>query len=146
MATLTSMKLITAKKPINVSATQIRRNKMLKRIWEQMQLAKAQQNGTTFTLTRLRTVIDRETGIRKQLEVPKRIKPWWFIAENGKTALAVRYGPRVIELSKGKFAVEIATPNDLLNTLELIKVAVESGELDAQLEITAGSVRSNFKR
>lgn len=31
-------------------------------------------------------------------------------------------------------------------TLELIKTAIEAGELDTQLEATAGNVRSSFHR
>jgi len=49
------------------------------------------------------------------------VKSWVFTAENGKTAVAIRYGARVLELARGKFAVEIASPAQLIPTLELIK-------------------------
>jgi hypothetical protein len=52
----------------------------------------------------------------------------------------------VLELAKGKFAVEIASNSDIVSTLEIIKNAVESGELDAQLEAAAGNLRSGFKK
>ena len=74
------------------------------------------------------------------------VKPWWFTTENGKTAISVRYGVRVLELAKGKFAVEVATNLDIASTLEIIKSAVESGELDAQLEVAAGKLRNGFKK
>ena len=61
-------------------------------------------------------------------------------------ALAIRYGARVLELARGKFAVEIASPAQLIPTLELIKTAIDAGELDEQLAVTAGSVRASFKR
>jgi hypothetical protein len=35
---------------------------------------------------KFRSIKDKETGIRKQVEVPKRIKPWWFQTEEGKSA------------------------------------------------------------
>jgi hypothetical protein len=41
-------------------------------------------------------------GERKNVEQPKRIKPWWFTAEDGKLCLQVRYGVRVLEIGKGK--------------------------------------------
>ena len=69
-----------------------------------------------------------------------------FTTEAGKTAIAVRYGARVLELAKGKFAVEVASPAQLIPTLELIKTAIDAGELDEQLAATAGSVRASFKR
>ena len=58
----------------------------------------------------------------------------------------IRYGARVLELAKGKFAVEIASPAQLLPMLELIKTAIDAGELDEQLAATAGNVRASFKR
>jgi hypothetical protein len=55
-------------------------------------------------------------------------------------------GDSVLELAKGKFAVEVASPSQLIPTLELIKTAIDAGELDEQLEATAGSVKAAFKR
>jgi len=119
---------------------------MSRRIWEQIELAKCQAAGTQFTQTKFRTIKDAETGLRRQVEMPKRIKSWVFTTDGGKTAIAVRYGARVLELAKGKFAVEVASPAQLIPTLELIKAAIDAGELDEQLEATAGSVKSNFRR
>jgi hypothetical protein len=34
---------------------------------------------------------------------------------------------------------------DLISTLEIIKKAVEAGELDQQIEQVSGALRSNFK-
>jgi len=149
MATTTAiagLKLTTARKGISISPIQHRRNKMSRRIWEQIELARCQAAGTHYTPTKFRTIKDAETGVRRQVEMPKRIKSWVFTAENGKTAIAIRYGARVLELAKGKFAVEVPSPAQLIPTLELIKTAIDAGELDEQLEATAGSVRSGFKR
>jgi hypothetical protein len=145
-ASFANLKFTTAKKSNAVSPVQQRRNKLSKRLWEQIQLAKAQQEGTKFAVTKFRSVTDTETGLRKQIEMPKRLKAWWFATDNGKTALCVRYGARPLELAKGKFAVEIASTAELVPTLELIKSAVESGELDGQMEATAGNLRSGFKK
>jgi hypothetical protein len=144
MTTLASLKLTAAIKPASVPAIQVRRNKLARRLWEQMELAKAQESGVQFTVTKLRSVVSHDTGLRKQVEVPKRIKQWWFTADNGKLALSVRYGARLLELAKGKFAVEVASDKELVPTLELIKAAVLNGELDAAIDAASAKLRAGF--
>ena len=146
MSALSTLKLVAARKPHNVPVIQLRRQKLSKRIWEQQQLAQSQISGTPFVPTRFRSVVDRETGERKQLEMPKRIKPWWFVAENGKVCIAIRYGSWVLELSKGKPSVEVSSPEELIKALETIRKAVDAGELDSQIEQASSSLRSSFKR
>ena len=146
MATLATLKLSAAVKPTHMPAVQVRRNKLAKRLWEQTELAKAQQAGTQFTTTKFRTVVENDTGLRKQIEVSKRIKQWWFTTDSGKLALSVRYGARLLELAKGKFAVELASEKELVPTLEIIKAAVLAGELDAAMEIASAKLRSGFEK
>ena len=144
MATLATLKLSTAVKPTHMPAVQMRRNKLAKRLWEQAELAKAQQAGTQFTPTKLRTVVANDTGLRKQIEVNKRVKQWWFTTDSGKLALSVRYGARLLELAKGKFAVELVSEKEIVPTLEIIKAAVLAGELDTQIENAANKLRDGF--
>ena len=146
MATLATLKLSTAVKPTHMPAVQMRRNKLAKRLWEQSELAKAQQAGTQFTTTKFRSIDDPTTGLRKQVEVAKRVKQWWFTAENGKLALSVRYGARLLELAKGKYAVEIASEKELVPTLEIIKAAVLAGELDTAIDAASNKLRAGFQR
>ena len=144
MATLASLKLSGAVKPTHVPAVQLRRNKLAKRLWEQIELARAQQAGTTFAPTRLRSVRDTETGIRRQVETNKRVKPWWFVGDNGKVAVSVRYGTKLLELAKGKWAVEVGAEKELVPVLEVLKSAVLDGELDAAIETASNKLRSAF--
>lgn len=146
MATLSTLKLSATVKPRNVPAVQLRRNKLSNRLWEQIQLATAQLTGTEFAPVRTRSYKDTETGIRKQITAAKRVKQWWFTADNGKLIVNVRYGTRLIELAKGKTAVEVTTKADLVPTLELIKQAVEAGELDAQIAAAADKLRDGFSK
>jgi hypothetical protein len=143
MSTLAVLKLSSTKKSQSVTPAVQRRNKLNKKIAEQIQLARAHLAGANYTGTRLRTIRD-DDGIRRMVEVPKKIRAWWWNAENGKIALNVRYGARVVEITKGKTAIEIATPNDLIPTLELIKKAVDAGELDIQLETASVKLREGF--
>ncbi len=146
MATLATLKLCTAVKPTHMPAVQLRRNKLVKRLWEQAELAKAQQAGTQFTSTKFRSIADPETGLRKQVEVSKRIKQWWFTTDNGKLALSIRYGVRLLELAKGKYAVELASEKELVPTLEVIKAAVLAGELDAAIDVASNKLRAGFSK
>jgi hypothetical protein len=144
MAIFSTLKLVAAKKPTFVSPVQARRNKLSTRLWEQIELAKAQRNGTVFAPTRTKTISD-EQGNTRTVERSRRIKQWWFISEAGKVCIAVRYGARVLELAKGKSAIEVATPAELINALETIRSAVDAGELDVQLENASNSLRSVFE-
>jgi hypothetical protein len=144
MTTLSSLKLSAAIKPKSIPAVQVRREKLVKRIWEQCELAKAQQAGKSFTPMKFRTIKDFNTGQRMQVETTKRVKAWWFFTEAGKLALSVRYGTKVLELAKGKVAVEVGTEKDLVPTLELIKTAVLNGELDTQIDAVANKLRDGF--
>lgn len=145
MPLLTALKLTTARKLTNQPIITQQRNKLAKRLYEQMELAKAQQNGGTFASRKLRS-IKGEDGIRRTIEVAKRVKPWWFVADNGKVCVNVRYGSKLIELAKGKTAIEVASAEDLIKTLDIIKSAVIEGELDAQIEAASGALRAGFKR
>ena len=145
MTAFTALKLTATKKPTQVPQILQRRLKLSKRLWEQIELAKAEQNGTTFAPTRFRSVKDAETGARKQVETCKRVKAWWFVADTGKLVLSVRYGTRVLELAKGKWAVELGGEKDLVPTLELLKGAVLAGELDAQIDAASDKLREGFR-
>ena len=113
-------------------------------MWEQIELARASADGKTYAPTRIRTVKDKLTGARTTVEAVKRVKQWWFVADNGKVCLQVRYGTRVLELAKGKNSIEIANGEELLSVLEVVKKSVESGELDAQIETASSAVRARF--
>jgi len=145
VSALTALKLTAAKKPSQLAPIVQQRSKLAKRIWEQIELAKAQASGSTFTSKRLRSVRDID-GVRKPVEVAKRVKQWWFLADNGKLCLSIRYGSKLLELSKGKSAVELANGDEIIRTLEIVQSAVMSGELDAQIESASGSLRAGFKR
>ena len=84
--------------------------------------------------------------MRKQIESPKRIRPWWFTSDTGKVCISVRYGSWTLELAKGKSSVEVGSASELIAALETIKLAVEAGELDSQIEIASAGLKSGFKR
>ena len=146
MSALDTLKLSTAKKPTHLPQIVLRRNKLSSKLWEQIQLAKSQIEGTQFVVKKYKSVVDKETGLRKQVEVPKRIREWWFKNEAGKVCVSVKYGTKVIELAKGKHSVEVDSAQNLVKALELVKQAVEAGELDAQIESASGALKLGFKK
>ena len=109
-------------------------------------MLKAQQAGAHFAPVKFRTVKDTETGVRKQVETTKRVKAWWFTADNGKLAVSLRYGTRVLELAKGKYAIEVASERELGNVLELARNAVLNGELDTAIDNAANKLRDGFSK
>jgi hypothetical protein len=145
VSTLNNLKLTAEKKPQHIAPVQQRRNKLSHRLWEQIQLAKSQVDGTEFVVKKYRSFKDQETGLRKQIEVPKRIRPWWFVSANGKVCISIKYGTSVLELAKGKPSIEVDSPQDLIKALEAIKGAVEAGELDGQIEIASTNLRAGFQ-
>jgi hypothetical protein len=146
MNTLTSLKLVAAKRPSNIHPVVKRRNRLITKIWEQTELAKAALDGKAYAPLHTRTVKDRETGDVRRIEAPKRIKAWWFMADNGKICLIVKYGAKILELAKGKSAIEVGTLSELIPTLETLKAAVAAGELDGQIDTASGALRAGFLR
>lgn len=144
MSTLNTLKLVATKRPGALPQIVQRRNRLIAKIWEQTELAKAQQDGKSFSPTKYRSVKDPETGERRNVESQKRIRTWWFIAENGKLCIQVRYGAKILELAKGKTAIEVGTISDLIPTLDALKAAVAAGELDGPLEAVSAMMRSGF--
>ena len=146
MSALANLKLVNAKRPVHLSPVVQRRNKVAARIHEQIELAKSKLEGASFNPTRLRTIKDAETGLNKTVSVPKRVKEWWFTSDSGKLCLSLRYGAKVIEIAKGKSAVELAGEKDLVATLEVLKQAVESGELDSAIAVLAAMKKNGFTK
>jgi hypothetical protein len=143
MSTLSALKLTTAKRSTGISPQVQRRLKLIKKIDDQIALAKALATGGTYTTSRFRTVKDDEGGSRS-VEIQKKVRPWWFPTETGKIALSIRYGARVVEISKGKTAIEVASGEDLVNALSVVRKAVDAGELDTQIETASIKLREGF--
>ena len=144
MSAFNGLKLVAAKRPQAASPIVLRRNKLANQLWEQIELARASAEGKSFAPLRMRTVTDKKTGERRTVEAAKRIKQWWFVAENGRVCLQVRYGTRVLELAKGKNSIEVGSGSELLSVLETVKKSVELGELDTQIEAASAAVRERF--
>ena len=145
MTALSNLKLVAATKPTALAPVVQKRNKLIKRLHEQIELATALAEGRDYTVTKIRTVKDDE-GNTKTVQQAKRVKAWWWTAANGKTCVTVRYGTKVLELAKGKQAVELESSNELVDVLQTIKAAVNEGELDAAIDAVSGEARGRLKK
>ena len=144
MSALNGLKLTAAQKPALMAPEQQRRAKLMRRLDEQICIAKAVQDGTIFSPKKVRNVYDEATGEKKQVEMSKRVKGWWFVANNGKLSLSVKYGSATLELAKGKYAVEVGSEKELVGVLDVIKAAVLAGELDTAIDNAANKLRAGF--
>jgi len=144
MSALSNLKLSNTKRTAALAPIQVRRNKLSGKLADQIQLALAQQQGETYTTNRFKTVAN-EDGSRKTVEIQRRVRPMWWTNTDGKVCLTVRYGAKQLELAKGKPTVEVGDADHLVGTLQVIKQAVQAGELDAQIEAASGALSSGFK-
>ena len=146
MSTLSQLKLVTAVKPQHMPDVVKRRYKLSNKLWEQIQLAKSLFLNQPFDLKKVKTVKNAETSQSETVSVPKTVRPWWFNTDNGSICFSIKYGAQIVELAKGKPSIQVESVLDLISTLELVKEAIEVGELDSQIEQVSGALRSYFKK
>ena len=146
MSGLSALKLVQAKREKASSPQHARRQKLSTKLAEQVQLAKAQQAGTEFSPVRVRSVKDEATGQSRQVEVPKQLKPWWWTDERGKLCITVRYGARTLEIVDGKNAIENDSIAEVITSLQVIRTAVDTGELDKRIDAVMAQVKAGFAK
>lgn len=56
----------------------------------------------------------------------------------------MRYGTRVIEIAKGKSAIEVGERRQLVPVIEALKQAVAAGEVDTQLTDAGIATKHKF--
>ncbi len=130
---MSTLKLVSATRATHISPVMQRRQKLIKKLDEQILLATAALNGTTYQSTKFKNVVNAE-GVTEYKQVPKRVRAWWWKNEAGKWNLVVRYGARIVELSKGKNSIELENEAAILPTLDLVKKIIEAGELDEAIK------------
>ena len=137
MSALATLKLTAARKPRALPDVVKRRNKLLRKLTEQRELALAQLEGRTYAPKRLRTLKDAD-GQRVVREMPIRINAWWWTGEKNETLLSIFYG--------SKTAIEIADNKQLVSVLDTVIAATQNAELDALIEAASVKLRDGFKK
>jgi len=145
MTVLNNLKLVVSKRHQTVSPIVHRRNKLVAKLHEQIELCEAQQAGNTYAPKRLKTITNKQTGERMTVEATKRVKEWFWIGDNGKINLAIKYGAKTLSLSaKGANAIELKDGAELIATLKELKIATANGELDDAITKVSNATRQAF--
>ena len=145
MSSLSTLKLVSAQKPQKVAPLIVRRQNLSQSIFHQIELAKALNENRKYEPTRTQVVKDKVSGLRHTVEKSISMKPIWWSADN-KVYIQVKYSNKVLELVKGKNSVEVASSNELINALSVIKKSVDEGALDSQIELASKSLRERFSK
>ncbi len=145
MNTLTALKLVVGKRNATVAPIVVRRNKLITKLHEQIELCEAQRNGTTYAPKRLRSYTDKQSGERVTVEAVKRVREWFWVSDSGKINLAVKYGVKTLSLNKkGANAIELASGDELIATLKTLKTAVANGEFDEAIADVSKATKLAF--
>ena len=148
MAFLTNLKLVVSKKHQTVAPIVQRRNKLINKLHEQIELCEAQQAGKTYAPTRLKTYTNKQTGQKMTVETVKRVKEWFWISDSGKINLAIKYGAKTLTLNKKTKAncIELTNGDELISTLKALKTEVLNGALDEAIDEVSTATREGFGR
>ena len=145
MATLSTLKLVTSNKHISISPVLHRRNKLLNKVQEQIDMCEAKQQGSTYAPKHLKSFTNKETGERMSIETVKRVKEWFWVNDAGKINLAIKYGSKTLMLNKkGANAIEVGTGDEIISTLKNIKTAIANGELDDSINEVSNATKIGF--
>jgi len=147
MSIVTNLKLVTSTKSSIASPVMQRRNKLLAKVQEQLDLCEAKRNQQTYAPKRIKTVVNKETGERMTVETVKRVKEWFWITSDNKINLAIKYGAKTLPLNKkGANAIELTNGTELIGTLNKLKEAVIAGEFDDAIAEVSNETRKAFKK
>lgn len=116
------MKFVATKKPTAVDALIQRRQRLIRRIDQQISLIKSATEG----------MLSRTS--------------WAWMDENGTYFLPIKYGRNSIELQKGMFAIQCDCIEDVGQGLTAIRAMVLQGEFDTQLKKASTEIRSKFSK
>ena len=147
MSTLNNLKLVVSKRHHTVSPVVHRRNKLVAKLHEQIELCEAKKAGNTYAPKRLKTYTNKQTGQKMTVETVKRVKEWFWITSDNKINLAIKYGAKTLPLNKkGANAIELTNGTELIGTLNKLKEAVIAGEFDDAIAEVSNETRKAFKK
>jgi hypothetical protein len=106
-----------------------RRQRLIERLLEQIQLAK----GPTFA-PMFRQWRKADDGTRQPTDTYRVIKPWWRLDPTGSIILTLKSGLRMVEIERGKPAIVVGPQERLEPVLNTLIAAAKAGELDKALE------------
>lgn len=115
-------KFVPNQKPGKVDVTTLRRQKLVRRIDQQIGL--------------VRSVIDGHD--------PR--GSWFWMDETGTYFVPIKYGRHLLELKKGMFSVQCQNLDEVEHVLCTFRGMVLKGNMDDLLTLTAREIRKRFER
>ena len=137
MIQLADVKLVSAVRPTFQDPVTLKRTKFISRVSEQLEIANLLMKGKQIPFTSFHDPVS--------LKRPRKVSPWWWTDKDGKYLMAIKYGSKVIELTRGKSAVQAETLEQIIEVLKSLKLATSNGELDLHLTQASELIRKKFK-
>ena len=134
MSVLSKMKLSTETKAATQDNSVQRRLRLIEALTEQGQIADALIKGEPCNIFYTVYENDEETGERKQVQKPKRLRQWFWHNIDSTWFIEVRYANKVLELGKNQKAIEVGAKDKLPKVINSLIDAARAGELDKQME------------
>jgi hypothetical protein len=146
MSTLNNLKLVVSKRHQTVNPIVHRRNKLITKLHEQIELCEAKQVGSSYAPKCFKTYTNKQTGEKMTVETVKRVKEWFWISDSGKINLAIKYGAKTLTLNKKTKAncIELNNGDELIATLKALKADVLNGALDEAITEVSTATRKAF--
>lgn len=117
-----ALALVPVSKPKEINPVVQRRNRLIKSIRRQKSLVDAYKAGESTKRT------------------------WFWINEDGKIFLQIKYGKTAIELAKGKFSIQCSSLDDVISNISIVETLVTKGEFDVILSNISKEIRSKFRK
>jgi hypothetical protein len=134
---LTGEFTVSAVRPTFQDPVALKRSKFISRLSEQLEIANHLMKGEQIPFTSSHDPVS--------LKRPRKVSPWWWTDKDGKYLMTIKYGSKVIELAKGKPAVQAETLDQIIEVLISLKLATSNGELDLLLSQAGELIRQRFK-
>ena len=116
------LKFVSNQKPGKVDVTILRRQKLVRRIDQQIIL------------------------VRSVIEGHDPRGSWFWMDETGSYFVPIKYGRHTLELKKGMFAVQCQNLDDVEHVLCTFRGMVLNGDMDTHLTMKSAEIRNNFGR
>ena len=116
------LKFVSNQKPGKVDVTTLRRQKLVRRIDQQIGL------------------------VRSVIEGHDPRGSWFWMDETGTYFVPIKYGRHTLELKKGMFSIQCQNLDDVEHVLCTFRGMVLNGDMDTHLTMKSAEIRNNFGR
>ncbi len=125
MRILSKLKLTNAERDDEQAKIKRKRQRLINRLDEQLQMIEAEMQGQEFKSLHF-VYVDG-----KKVQRPKKVNPMYFQNSDGVWFMELRYGNKRLDLGRKRFAVECGIKQNIPAVLIMLKKAIAAGELDS---------------